>query len=376
MVTLIPNLGHGHATAWNPPDSYAFADSIISNGTPWCVQQSLALSNGVSTVTFSSTKTFDQAMLISTTGTGYTGNLTWITNAASLASNGGGSWTVTATLPADTTGWFVNALNGTLVASSDYQENISLIPTPADQLEISHPVFTNKSTSTVAVAFKAPTNVEISDIRLSNQSHPCAFTNLTAAPMVLTNVSPATTSVWIKFDNTVAGFTNGQSATATLTIVWDELDGTTDQIELPVRARAWGGSNAVYGTWALSNGLSGTNANLNANPDGDSANNLVEYALGGNPTNAVSVGYDATAQIIYASGTNWFNYVYARRRDAAASGLSYTVEAAANLVVATWSTNGVTETGTGVVDTDFETVANRIQTGDTGFVRLKIGISN
>jgi hypothetical protein len=52
------------------------------------------------------------------------------------------------------------------------------------------------------------------------------------------------------------------------------------------------------------------------------------------------------------------------------------VEAAANLVVATWSTNGVTETGTGVVDTDFETVANRIQTGDTGFVRLKIGISN
>jgi hypothetical protein len=119
----------------------------------------------------------------------------------------------------------------------------------------------------------------------------------------------------------------------------------------------------------------GTGANT-ANPDGDSANNLVEYALGGNPTNAVSVGYDATAQIIYASGTNWFNYVYARRRDAAASGLSYTVEATTNLVFAGWSTNGIAEIGAGISDSRFEAVTNRIETGDTGFVRLRIGGGN
>jgi hypothetical protein len=119
----------------------------------------------------------------------------------------------------------------------------------------------------------------------------------------------------------------------------------------------------------------GTGANT-ANPDGDSANNLVEYALGGNPTNAVSVGYDATAQIIYASGTNWFNYVYARRRDAAASGLSYTVEATTNLVFAGWSTNGIAEIGAGIIDSRFEAVTNRIETGDTGFVRLRIGGGN
>jgi hypothetical protein len=226
----------------------------------------------------------------------------------------------------------------------------------------------------VAIAFTAPTNVEISDIRLSGQSHPGAFTNLTVAPMVLRNAAAAT-SIGVQFNNTVAGLTNGQSATATLIIVWDELDGTTDQIELPLRASAWGGTNAVYGTWALSNGLSGTSAELNADPDSDSSDNLVEYALGGNPTNAASTGYDATASIVSAGGTNWFYYVYPRRRDAAARSLSYTVQASTNLVTAGWSTNGVTETGAGIIDSAFESVTNRSATGEAGFVRLKIGLT-
>ena len=41
IVSLIPGLGHGHN--WGTGDTYAFADSIVSNGTPWCVQDSITL---------------------------------------------------------------------------------------------------------------------------------------------------------------------------------------------------------------------------------------------------------------------------------------------------------------------------------------------
>ena len=38
MVSLIPGMNHGHGAGWNPPDSYAFAESIVREGKPWCVQ--------------------------------------------------------------------------------------------------------------------------------------------------------------------------------------------------------------------------------------------------------------------------------------------------------------------------------------------------
>ena len=34
MVSLIPGMGHGHRAGWAPPDSYAFADSVVSSGGP------------------------------------------------------------------------------------------------------------------------------------------------------------------------------------------------------------------------------------------------------------------------------------------------------------------------------------------------------
>ncbi|MHC5112676.1 MAG: galactose-binding domain-containing protein, partial [Planctomycetota bacterium] len=40
----------------------------------------------------------------------------------------------------------------------------------------------------------------------------------------------------IQFDNTVAGLTLGQTATGLLTIVWDKLDGSTDQEPFPIKA--------------------------------------------------------------------------------------------------------------------------------------------
>jgi len=370
MVSLIPYLGHGHKVAYNPGDSYAFADGIISNGTPWCSQQSQALSsNGTATVTFNSAKTLDQAVLISTTGTGWTGDLTWDEAAATLVDNGGGSWTVTASLPEGATAWFVNVLNGDLVASSDYQEIIDLILDPSDQLSISHTLGENQTTGTVQMAFTAPTNVEISDIRLGDQSHPGAFTNLTAAPMVRTNAFPATTPVVIEFDDTIAGLSDGETATAILTIVWDELDGTTDQIQLAIRATA-----DTYAGWIFSYSLIGDDALPGADTlDQDGYDNLAEFALGMNPTNA-DAGSAESVGTLAESGTNYFQYIHNRRSDHAAQGLTY-------LLIDRTSLTGVSSPGTNTQDQvsvggevdGYEPITNRYITDDPAkFIELKI----
>jgi dienelactone hydrolase len=146
MVSLVPGMNHGHAAAWNRPESYAFADSIISNGAPWCVQQSAMLTNGTATVVFQCLETLDSASLISTIDWGLTGDRTWTESPAVLVTNGGGSYTVTADLPSEyTTAWFVNVGSGPLISSSDFQENADVIP-PSN---IVYNVSTNWSSKTV-----------------------------------------------------------------------------------------------------------------------------------------------------------------------------------------------------------------------------------
>jgi len=121
LVSLISGMGHGHAPAYNPPDSYAFAESIVRDGRPWCLQTSAQLESGTVRVEFAATKPLDRALLISTTDTGFTGKRKWIESSAIVQKRDKG-WLVTAPLPAGTTAWFVNARSGELTASSDYQE--------------------------------------------------------------------------------------------------------------------------------------------------------------------------------------------------------------------------------------------------------------
>jgi dienelactone hydrolase len=120
MVSLIPGMKHSHPAGWNPPDSYAFAENIVSEGKPWCVQTGSQIKAGSVFVTFAATKPLDHAMLISTTDTGFTGNRKWTELPAKLE-NQGNAWLVTVPLPAATTSWFVNVRSGGLTVSSDYQ---------------------------------------------------------------------------------------------------------------------------------------------------------------------------------------------------------------------------------------------------------------
>ncbi len=121
LLSLIPKMGHGGGPPTIVPDSYAFADSIVQHGKPWCLQVRQVRKGQLVEVDFSSTKPLERAVLISTTGTGFTGKRTWIESPAMLIKSSN-HWQMSANLPAGTTAWFINAHSQGLTASSDYQE--------------------------------------------------------------------------------------------------------------------------------------------------------------------------------------------------------------------------------------------------------------
>ncbi len=118
----------------------------------------------------------------------------------------------------------------------------------------------------------------------------------------------------------------------------------------------------------ISDGL----ATAEQDPDGDGMNNLIEYALGGHPRVD-----DAAVKL--PSGniqTETMNYIYNRRRNAAALGLTYGLSHTFDLA----DTNGWIyvghswEVGNGIIDADFESATNalNISSDDTGFIRLDV----
>ena len=121
MVSLLPGMRHSTPASWNPPDSYAFAESVIRDGKPWCSQISTRVNGTWLEVILSSSKPLDRAVLISTTDTGFTGSRQWVESTARLQQNDG-QWVVTAKLPKETTACFVNVKAGHLTASSEYVE--------------------------------------------------------------------------------------------------------------------------------------------------------------------------------------------------------------------------------------------------------------
>ena len=119
VFSIVPNMKHGHGPAWNRPESYAFAKSVVQDGKPWCVPESTKIDGGTLTAVFHSTKALNAAMLTSTTGTGDTSKRQWI-EAAAVLKQENGKWIATAPVPAGTPACFMNVSSGKLVATSDY----------------------------------------------------------------------------------------------------------------------------------------------------------------------------------------------------------------------------------------------------------------
>jgi len=256
VVSLIPGLGHGHPFAWMPDDSYEFANSVLaSGGDAWCEQQALSLTGSNAEVTFRSDKPLASAELIYTSGTGFTGDLSWLEQVATLIDNTDGTWTVTATLPAGTTAWAVSVESvelGTdgvpLIASSDYKEINSISFEPSSLLELDLETGVDGSTAEARMVFSGPTHAEITEFSITGESHAGSFSVLTAAPLVLDDPSLLGTPVSIQFDNTVAGLSLSESATATLSVSLEELDGTINQFTLPLSATVRTPRSVVFDT--------------------------------------------------------------------------------------------------------------------------------
>ena len=127
-----------------------------------------------------------------------------------------------------------------------------------------------------------------------------------------------------------------------------------------------------YDAWSqVVYGLAGGDALTTADVDGDSFNNLLEFAFGGDPTNAAITGVLDHA-IVDDGGTSYFEYVYGRRTDSN-NGVEYALEQKGDLVTDSWVDLGDTaEVGTLKVGDDHEVVTNRVETVEKSFFQVEV----
>ena len=132
-----------------------------------------------------------------------------------------------------------------------------------------------------------------------------------------------------------------------------------------------------YESWGLEYGLTGSETNYLAHSDADGLNQLLEYGLGGNPTNNDASSILPMFGESSGGGSASMEYIYRRRTDWEVRELNYWLELNTNLVSGTWNTNGYTEVGAGPLEPGFEAVTNRISTeSETNrFIRLRIRIN-
>ena len=113
-------------------------------------------------------------------------------------------------------------------------------------------------------------------------------------------------------------------------------------------------------------------ANSDLDPDGDGQNNLIEYALGGNPTDAGDLSH--FRPIIALSDGSEVNFSFRRRSGYEEQGLEYLLERSDNLEADSWTTMEVLETRVEPLEYVFDNVIHSIQPGSNNraFVRLRI----
>lgn len=151
------------------------------------------------------------------------------------------------------------------------------------------------------------------------------------------------------------------------------LDAATFQAEREALVAQWGSATAdPYPFWAESYGL--TNAVLSAytnDVESDGLNNLLEYALGGNPTNNDAAALLPVYTIAADGGTNWFYHVHKER--SGDDTLVYRLIDTVDLVNGPVNTNGYAFQTVGPPVGDYVTVTNSYSTSnDTLFVELKV----
>lgn len=114
LVSIPFDLKHGHPPGWNPPDSYAFAKSVVETGRPWAREVSQESHDATARVTFEVTRQVSAATLVFKRATD------WEKLPAQLET-ASGRVTATAIVPAGATAYFFNLNADGLTLSSELQ---------------------------------------------------------------------------------------------------------------------------------------------------------------------------------------------------------------------------------------------------------------
>ena len=120
LLTLVPEMGHGHAAGWIRPESHAFADSVTQAGEIWLKQERLRLEQQTLNAVFSITRSVDDVLLYSTRSAGESPNRRWTVKSLSWNQDGD-RISIRGELPEETRAFFINLKSGKLYGSSDYQ---------------------------------------------------------------------------------------------------------------------------------------------------------------------------------------------------------------------------------------------------------------
>jgi hypothetical protein len=133
-----------------------------------------------------------------------------------------------------------------------------------------------------------------------------------------------------------------------------------------------------YDAWMAGYSVGG-DTGMDDDPDGDLLNNLVEYAFGGEPDNVANQGNVPTRSMVNDGGTDYLEYIYYERTDAAYRQLDSLLQVGTDLVITNWADGSSYETGRGASGiTDFDAVTNRIPTDAKAkqFIKLDIQLGN
>jgi hypothetical protein len=132
-------------------------------------------------------------------------------------------------------------------------------------------------------------------------------------------------------------------------------------------------TDGIPNSWWNTFNLSGESRSAGADPDGDGLANLVEYGLGGNPTNA-NGNLVTAATSTNINGTNWWRFGFRARTNDAALAIQPVFKG--SLTDADWSTNGVIQKVSGTPVGDGEHEDQLWQTpmdgADRKFLRLRV----
>ena len=102
---------------------------------------------------------------------------------------------------------------------------------------------------------------------------------------------------------------------------------------------------------------------------------MTEYAFGGDPSLVSDQGNPPVESQVSDGGSNYLQYVYYERDDAAARGLASILEVGLDLVITNWGTSGIEFVGSGAsVISGYNAVTNRIPTEMEAkqFIRLQV----